>query len=439
MLADSSSLPRLTAPIVLGFILAAAGLSAAAPAVPVARSTRAWADIAPPDEQTPLPKLNIGECLRIALEKQPKLIGMQASLRSAQASLAGQQRPSFLVQFTGDHKYRLQQAQRGVCAAEAELNQTVHDVTHAVALTYYSVVYAREQRKVARDAVEFVDFYREQVEKILNDKKGGSKDINQITLNRLVARLAEGQLLLVRAEAGFERAKAGLREAMGVEPTFLFDPADEVLPDFGKFEIKKEDVIGYARTHRGEVKMAELAVEVTRLEAYAQWAIRIRYRAETFAAGGDIHSRPLPYGNKDGEYRPSALGPEMPTSLFGQRKERTQRAWELAFRSQAVLDNTRNLVTLEAEDAYVEYASAGQGMVIAKRLSDAGNKSKSILEAADGPKVSSATSLQQMLEAQEEAAKGRAAYNEAVYKRIAALANIERITAGNIKVNYPGR
>ena len=438
MLVDSSSLPRLTAPIVLGVVLAAAGLSAAAPAHPVARSTRAWADIAPVDEQTPLPKLNIGECLRIALEKQPKLIGLQASLRSAQASLAGQQRPSLLVQLTGDHKYRLQQAGKGVDAAQAESDQAVHDVTHAVALTYYSVVYAREQRKVARDAVEFVDFYREQVERILNDKKGGSKDINQLTLNRLVARLSEGQLLLVKAEAGFERAKAGLREAMGVEPTFLFDPADEVLPDFGKFEIKKDDVIGYARTQRGEVIMASLAVEVTRLEAYAQWAIRIRYRAETFAAGADIHSRPLPYGNQDGEYRPSALGPEMPPSMFGKRAQRSQKAWELVCRSQAVLDKTRNLVTLEAEDAFVEYSSAGTAMVYAKRLSDAGTKSKMILEEA-GAKVSSAASLREMLEAQEEAAKGKAAYNEAVFKRIAALANIERITAGNIKVNYPGR
>ncbi len=77
-------------------------------------------------------------------------------------------------------------------------------------------------------------------------------------------------------------------------------------------------------------------------------------------------------------------------------------------------------------------------MVYAKRLADAGNSSKSILEDA-GAKASTAASLQQMLEAQEEAAKGKAAYNEAVYKRIAALANIERITAGNIKVNYPGR
>ena len=46
---------------------------------------------------------------------------------------------------------------------------------------------------------------------------------------------------------GLERAKAALREAMGVEPTCLFDVADVQLPDFGKIDIKKDDVIAHAR------------------------------------------------------------------------------------------------------------------------------------------------------------------------------------------------
>ena len=53
--------------------------------------------------------------------------------------------------------------------------------------------------------------------------------------------------------------------------------------------------------------------------------------------------------------------------------------------------------------------------------------------------MSTAASLAQMLEAQEDAAKGMGSYNEAVYQRIAALASIERITAGGYTINYPGR
>ena len=423
----------------LGIVLAAAGPSRAAPGIPSSRASVIQPEEIPAKE--PLPKLNLGDCLRTAHEKQPKLVALcHASGRRTPVWPARIKRRSS-SSLTGDHKIRKQQAATGVQAAQAEADQAEHDVTQAVVWTYYSVVYAREQRKVARDAVDFVEFYRDQVDKIVNDKdkKGGNREINQITLNRLVARLADGQRLHVRAQAGYERAKAALHEAMGVEPTYLFDVADEQLPDFAKLDIKEEDVVAHARSRRGEIIMASLASEVTRLEAYAQWSIKLRYRAETFASGADIHSRPLPSGSKDNDYRPDALGPEMPTHMFGSRATRSQKAWELVARSQAVLEKTRNLVTLEAQNAWIDYHFAGISMETAKKQADAGNKNLTLLREVAGDRVSTAATLQQLLEAQEEAAKGTAAYNEAVYQRITALANIERITAGGFCVKYPGR
>src|SRR5439155_7039729 len=144
----------------------------------------------------------------IAIEKQPKLAALRASIASSEASARGVQNAPLIVRLTGDHKYRIQQACTGVQIMQAEYDQGVHDVTQAVVWTYYSVVYAREQNKVARDAVEFVDFYRDQVEKIVNDKKGGNREINQITLNRLIARLADGQRLHIRAQSGLDLARA---------------------------------------------------------------------------------------------------------------------------------------------------------------------------------------------------------------------------------------
>jgi outer membrane protein TolC len=437
MHSDSPGLPRLTAPIVLGIILAAAGSVSAAPAVPMFRS-KAAEEEPPPKDQPPIPKLSVGDCLRIALEKQPKLAGLRASVASASAGLAGQEHAPFAIRLTGDHKYRVMQASNGVLAAQAELDQAIHDVTQAVVWTYYSVVYARAQVNVAKEAVEFVDFYRARVAEIVNSKEG-SKDINQITLNRLVARLAEGKRLYVRAQMGLEQAKAALREAMGVEPSYVFNPAETVLPDFAKIEIKKEDVIEQARARRGEVIMSNIFLEISRLEVSAQGAIHVRFRAETAASGGDIHSRPIPPGSKDGDYRPDALAPDMPVQLTGNRSTRTQRACAIAERSEAVCQKTRNLVTLEAEKAWDDYYYSGLSMTAAKEQAEAGNKNLVLLKPVVGDKVSSAATLQQLLEAEEEAAKGTAAYNEAVYQRIAALANIERITAGGFKINYPGR
>ena len=392
-----------------------------------------------PDTTSKLPKLGLSDCLSIALERQPKLAALRASLASAQTSQQALVDARMIAILSPDYKYRQEQAANGVAAACAELEQATHEVTQAVVWTYYSVVYARQQTKVAIDTVDFVDYYRPQVEKIVNDKKGGNREINQLTLNRLIIRLTEGKRLSLRAEAGVEKAYAALREAMGVEPTYLFNVADEVMPDFGSFEIQKETVIAHARTRRGEVIMASRAADVTQLEAYIQWSNRFRLRTQTFAASADIHTRPIPSGRWEGEYRPDAIGPEMPANVFGHRKNRTQKINDLVARSQAVLDKTVGLVTLEAENAFVDYQFAGKAMIQSREQSDTAKKNLDTLKEVAGDKVNSAATLQQLLEAAGEAGQARAAYNEAFYQRISALANIERITAGGIKINYPGR
>jgi outer membrane protein TolC len=444
MLSEAPVMPRRSLPVILGVVLAAAAAAPAdpgplAPATTVARRASDIGEETHPPSKEPLPKLNIGDCLRIAYEKQPKLCALRASLEAAQAGQRGVESARLIGHLSPQYKYRQQQAAEGITAATAEFDQACHDVAYSVAWTYYSVVYAREQLKVAKDAVEFVDFYREQVEKIVNDKKGGNREINQLTLNRLIARLAEGKRQLIRAHAGYEKAQSALREAMGVDPNYLFDPADQELPDFAKFELQKDVVVAHARTRRGEVVMAGIASEVTRLEAYAQWSLRFRYRSQTFASGADIHARPIPPGHRDGEYRPDAIGPEMPANMFGNRQTRTERAWALAARSQAVLEKTINLVTLEAENAFIDYHYAGLSMAEAKKQAEAGKANLAALKEVAGDKVSTAANLQSLLEAQGEAATGQAAYNDAVRQRIAALANIERITAGGVKINYPGR
>lgn len=434
----SSDMPRRTAPIVLGIVLALAGLAVAQPALPVSKGGNGVGnDTRPKENADKLPRLNLGQCLQIAFENQPKLKAMRASVGSAQAGQMGLEDLRLLASLSKEYKYRRQQAQSGVYAAAAELEQAEHDVTQAVVWTYYTTIYAREQTKVASDAVKFIDLYREEVVKIINDKKG-SKEFNQVTLNELKVKLSEGKRLLIKAQAGQQKAHAALREAMGVDHDYAFEVAETQLPDFGKFEVKRDAVIAHAQTRRGEVIMASLAAEVTQLEAYIQWSNRFRLRMDTFAVGADIHSRPLPSGQQNGEYRPGAIGPEMPARLVGSRSSRYQKAWELLTRSQAVLEKTRNLVTLEAENAFIEYEAAGSTVAEARSELDSANQNYMILRPADG-QISKAADLKNVLEAHAAVARSQAALNEAVYHRITALAAIERITAGGIKVNYPQR
>jgi outer membrane protein TolC len=431
-------MPRRTAPIVLGIVLALTGLTVAQPAIPVSKSANGVGNDTKPEENGPkLTKLKLGECLRIAHERQPKLAALRASLSSAQTGQKGLEDARLVGQLTAEFKYRRQQAAKGVCAFAAELEQAEHDVTQAVVWTYYTTVYARQQAKVASDAVQIIDFYREDVERIIKDKKG-TKEFNQITLNELSIRLSAGKRLLIKAQAGQQKAEAALREAMGVGPNERFEVADEKLPEIDKIDLKRDVVIAHAQTRRGEVVMAGVAAEVTQLEAYVQWSARFRLRMDTFASGADIHSRALPSGMQNGDYRPGAVGPEMPARLVGSRSTRYQRASELETRSQAVLEKTRNLVTLEAENAFVDYEAAVSTVAEAKIEVDRANQNYMILRPADG-QVSKAADLRNVLEAHGTLAKSQADLNEAVYHRITALAAIERITAGGIKVNYPNR
>jgi hypothetical protein len=68
----------------------------------------------------------------------------------------------------------------------------------------------------------------------------------------------------------------------------------------------------------------------------------------------DIHARPIPQGTRNTEYRPDAVGPEMPPSLAGHRQDRMARAGEFNARA-AVVDKTRNLIVLEAENSFFQW------------------------------------------------------------------------------------
>src|SRR5947207_8066335 len=116
--------------------------------------------------------------------------------------------------------------------------------------------------------------------------------------------------------------------------------------------VNKDAIIAMARSLRGEVNQAESARCITVLEIEAQAKSRFP-KFPTSAAGGDIHAKPIPTGTFGSDYKPGAIGPELPTLFVGPRSTRMQRASELSDRAGAVVDKARNLVALEAEDAFL--------------------------------------------------------------------------------------
>jgi hypothetical protein len=399
-------------------------------------------EIAPPPADpvpgTTVTRYTLPEALSIGLTKHPQIAALKSSMNAALMKHRGLDEVKRMVGILQpDIKYREEQSDLGLKAAMAEYEQAQFDVTFAVVRCYYTVVYAREQSRVARELVDQLEANLEQVRKIVEDKKGGTKTITANTLSNLTVVLGEAKGRMILAESGADRARAALREAMGLEPGARVDAADEVLPEVSReLKLNRDTIIAHAVTRRGEVKLAQMGADVTRLEAYAQWSRKFMMLGTTFANAADIHARPIPAASHDPEYKPGAIGPEMPDRLVGRPDTRTAIASIYADRANSAADQARSLVCLEAENAYFNWVAATRAIDEARReAAKEGRALKERLrEAAGGIQTK-----EEVLTAEVSATLAIAELNKARYEQIIALSNLERITAGGIRVNFPGR
>jgi outer membrane protein TolC len=396
---------------------------------------------ADPAKETPktlpvvsIPQMTLGQCLKLAHERQPTLRGLRASLAGAEAGRRALDRNvPFSPIFARDLPVRRNQADQGVVASRAELEQAEHDVTYAVVRTYYLSVYAREQSKVANGILEYIDNTIAFAEKVY--KEGATPEINENTINLLKVYRSRAVGKRIEAEEGITKANDALREVMALDRSQEFDVVDRRLPKID-LEIDRDMVIDQALARRGEIVMAQAGLNVLHMEETAQGMLKFRFKASTAATGADVHTRSIPQGTRDGEYRPDAFGPEYPALIVGSREARVYRAQLLAERADAVLEKTRNLVALEARNGHSRWVESSRKVKDLKPGVEAGDAlSKSLKELIEGRK----RDLKMEVEAQGLSAEVSAAYNEALYHQIQALAAIERITAGGIRVNYPGR
>jgi hypothetical protein len=380
-------------------------------------------------------RYTLAESIRIGQEKHPSISALRSSLNAAtlknQALNDIHPLGDFFLQ---DLTIRRDQSEKGILAATAELNQAAHEVNYAVIRSYYTVIYAREQSKVAKELVDQLEIYLEQVKKIVHGKGGGVKGITQDTEDRLVNILSIAKSKLIEAESGTDRARAALREAMGLEPGTRVDVADELLPEI-KADIPREAVVKLAMERRGEITLAQIGADVTRLEVMAQWSRRIIMQNPTYANGGDIHARSVPAAQRDPDYKPGAIGPEMPDMLIGHRETRTATAQQYADRAAEAARQARSLIGLEAENAHAKWIEASRKAVTNKEAAKVGRDMVERAREASGGSLNK----EEILITEATAAQAFASNNEALYQQIIALANLERITAGGIRVNFPGR
>lgn len=408
----------------------------ALPAVLASGAVRA--DDAPPSQlpaavASPAPAAAIcaytlGDCIRIGREQQPALAAQRASLASAQtasASLQALRVPTFIAR---DLPVRREQAYRGITIAAAGLEQAEYDTIYAITRTYYGVIFAREQLKVAEDLSKSLKFYQDNIRELV--KKGDSREYTTSTLDKITVYLKLAETHQAEAARGIDRATAALNEAMGLDPQTPTVLAETKLPN-PQTNVTRDQIVMLAIARRGEIVQANTAREVVDLEACAQSRLCLRPTAYTFAAGADVHSRPVPQGFMNGEYRPGATSLEMPVLFAGPRSYRVERAKDLGARASAVVDKTRNLVTLEAEDAFFKYEEAIRKLPLVNEASTSGARlAKTTREDFT---ANSKVKIDDILTGEALAAQAKASANETLYNLIIAVAGLQRVTGGGFE------
>ncbi len=385
------------------------------------------------------PELSLGECIAIALERNPAL---KAAKDSAAATERGYRAltnfgtPATII--NPDLEIRKQQAYRGLMATSAEYQKRHNEIVQDVTRLYYSAVYAKQQLQVADNAVTelktLVDVGRDLLEKTKDPKL--LEGFNTIKLKMMELGLLEAKKLQAKARLGRPKALAALREVMGVNDCdFPFRIKDTELPVMKQnLPVTKEMVVAMALERRPELVLAAAGVDAFRLEVYAQGRIPFRRVVPTLASGSDIHSKEIPQTVRTAtEYRPGGIIPEMPTQLVGSKYDRVYRAMAFAQRAEAVYEKTRNLVILEAETTFIDFDLASENLKLTKEQHEYAKDLQLRVSTTDTKQKD------QLLQGQVMAAQGIAAYVEAVYQYLLALAALERVTAGGIQPSFPGR
>ncbi|MER3415129.1 MAG: hypothetical protein C4297_02825 [Gemmataceae bacterium] len=369
----------------------------------------------------PARKIGLDEAVHLALEKQPALAGARAS-RDA-ASEQKRAADSLLALLTGPQIHvRRKQAELGLAIAQSQVEQAELETINAVTRTYLSVLFAKEQERVAEEALANFKAMREAARGLV---KAGSKEVTTSDLERLDMYTALAAARLEEARTGQARARIALREAIGLAPQEPIEVADDRLT-YKPVKVSCTKAVELALQHRPELVQALLAADLARLEVKAQ-GLTLSANARTFAATGDIHAKILPASVINGDYRPGPLGPEMPAFLAGSWHQRRARAESLADRAEAVAEKARNLIALEVEEACLRLQQHGREVELLKATVQ-----QAIKQGEEARRAYRAEQLptDRLLIAQLAESQVKAQYNEAVYRYAIAQATLHRVTGG---------
>ncbi len=373
--------------------------------------------------------LTLGECLVIGQERQPTITAATASLAAAErgyVALIGLRRVYEIL--SPDVPVRKLQSQRGLCAAAAEVVKVRQENTYDICRLYFTYVYATQQEQTAAEIVETLEVFYDIAKEFLNLPVPDPKvKVNEFTLGDTDAVISEVRDLREEASTGRKKAYYALKEAMAVPREFAFVPADKELPLMGG-TVDQDTVVNLALSRRAELVQAAVLVDVTRLEVCAQSKLDRRVKTSTFASGTDLHARFIPAPVRNGEYRPGAISPEMPTEIVGSVTDRVDRTTQHLRVHEAAYQKVQGLVQLEAINAHLNWEQAVKKV---KDSREAHERAQNLVEKARSA-VQTNQNPELRVRTESLASKAQAKYVKAVHELVLSLIALERVTAGGV-------
>ena len=371
--------------------------------------------------------LDLHQCRDIALIQQPALAASRASLTAAVEKQQALDKLRLAAIIQRDLPVRRKQAAVGVQANQSALTLAESETIYGVTFSYLSALYANEQLQVADEAITRLKDLLEVVEKAVASgdarKEFGQPQIDYIKTNLLVAQARREE-----AVEGLQRASSALREAMGVAGDCPISLAQGHLVDLNVTP-DKEQIVALAISRRGEMGQATAGFQATCFEIEAQKSTFF-FSGKTFAIGSDIHAYPIPLADHNDHYRPGGVGLEMPAMLAGTRGDRVHQAEAYHERAGAVVEKTRNLIVLDAEQAYLKWLEASKKLPYLREASMTGDRTADAYRKNFSPLANGKGTIEEVIGAGLQATNVKLQLNQARYQALLGLAALERATSG---------
>lgn len=135
-----------------------------------------------------------------------------------------------------------------------EFEATVNDVIFQTKSSYFTVLYAYENKKVAQDSVDKFSRFYMQAKAYYRTGRSPKVDVTIAETN-----LSNAKLKLIQAENSVNIAIANLNYAMGLP--YLKNYVISERLEYKPLDLSFEDMIKYAKDSRPELKQAEIKVE----------------------------------------------------------------------------------------------------------------------------------------------------------------------------------